>query len=88
MLDYQNNNFYDLINIISLVIGMQNIRENREQSSHNDIQAANDKQADYLIKDLSSRFAYQNMLLEKNVKMSELILQKLEELRVILSESN
>ena len=38
----------DLLNIVSILIGLQNLQENREQSEHNDIQSANDNQAKML----------------------------------------
>ena len=66
-----NNQFLDLINILSLVIGFQNLQENREQSAHNDIHAENAKQTEYLLLELTKHFQYQNTLLEQ-------ILQKLE----------
>lgn len=51
-----NEQFYNLINSLSLIVGMQNLQENREQSAHNDVQLANDNQAKYLLEQLNIRF--------------------------------
>ena len=59
----QNNELINLINILSLVVGLQNMRENELQSAHNDVQASNDKQAHYLLQEINRRFDEQNMIL-------------------------
>lgn len=65
---YQNNdniNGNDIINALSLLLAVVNLNENREQSAHNDVQTANDKQAEYLLREINTRFEQQNeMLLE------------------------
>lgn len=65
----QNNNFGDLINIIALAIGLENLFENRIQTAQNDVNAANDAQAEYLLSEINRRFDEQNekieMLLER-----------------------
>jgi DNA polymerase III delta prime subunit len=65
---YQNNdnvNGNDIINALSLLLAVANLNENREQSAHNDVQTANDKQAEYLLREINTRFEQQNeMLLE------------------------
>ena len=38
-----NNNFLDAVNILSLILAIENLQENREQSQHNDVQVANNK---------------------------------------------
>lgn len=67
----ENNNFYDLINLISLIIGVQNLKENRAQSEHNDIQAANQNQAEYLLSEIYRLFDEQNKILDKIYKALE-----------------
>lgn len=66
-----NDRFSDLINALSLVIGFQNLQENRAQSEHNDIQAENDKQAKYLLAELNKQFEEQNKLLNKILNILE-----------------
>jgi tRNA1(Val) A37 N6-methylase TrmN6 len=64
-------NFLDLINALSLIIGIQNLQENREQSAQNDIHSENDKQAKYLLFEISRQFEEQNKLLYKILNILE-----------------
>ena len=68
---YNNEQFLDLINILSLCIGVQNLQENREQSGLNNIHIENDKQAKYLLSELSKQFEEQNKLLNKILNILE-----------------
>lgn len=55
----------DMISVLSFLLGYENLLENRQQSAHNDVSAANDKQAQYLLEELGRKFEEQNkMLLE------------------------
>lgn len=67
----QSSNVNDLINILSFVIGMENLQENRQQSAHNDVQVANDKQAQYLLEEINKKFEEQNKILDKLVELLE-----------------
>lgn len=55
----------DIVSLLSLVIGYENLIENRQQSAHNDISAANDRQARTLLEELSKKFEEQNVMLRK-----------------------
>lgn len=55
----------DLITILSFGIGYLNLLENRQQSAHNDVSYANDKQAQYLLEELERKFDSQNKMLDK-----------------------
>ena len=66
---YDNDRFLDLVNIISLVIGMQNLQENREQSAHNDVHAENEAQAKYLLTELIAKFEEQNVMLREILRI-------------------
>lgn len=68
----QDNGFENLMNAVSVLIGYQNLVENRLQSAQNDVQAANDAQAHYLLNEMNKRFD------ELNSKLDE-ILRKMEE---------
>lgn len=68
----QQLEFSDLIGIISLYLGAKNLIENEQQSDaqlkllkDNDVQAANDRQAQYLIEELGRKFDEQNEMLKK-----------------------
>lgn len=39
--------------------------ENREQSAHNDVSVANDKQAQFLLEELGRKFEEQNQMLRE-----------------------
>lgn len=60
-----SEDFFDLINIISVLIGLQNLQENREQSAHNDVQSANASQAKFLLNELTKQFEKQNEMLKE-----------------------
>lgn len=49
-------NALNLLNIYSIILAEQNLIENREQSAANDVHAANDEQAKFLLDELSKRF--------------------------------
>lgn len=55
----------DALSVISFLIGYANLIENREQSAHNDVQAANDQQAQYLLEELKRLFQEQNETLDE-----------------------
>ena len=71
------NNFLDAVNILSLIIGLKNLEENREQSRYNDVKTANDQQAEYLLQDIHLQFEKQNDILEKQNELLNKILQEL-----------
>lgn len=75
----QNNELINLINLLSFVVGLQNMRENELQSANNDVQAANDKQAHYLLQEINRRFDEQNKILEEQNVMLSKLLELLEE---------
>lgn len=65
--------FADFLGIVSLWVGLENMAENRQQSAQNDVGAANDKQASYLLSEIGKRLDRQDRTLEA-------ILEKLERL--------
>lgn len=62
---FNQNNVMNAIEILSFILTVQNLYENREQSEQNDIQAANDKQARYLLKEMNKKFDEQNQMIRK-----------------------
>jgi hypothetical protein len=76
---YQNNdniNGNDIINALSLLLAVANLNENREQSAHNDVQTANDKQAEYLLREINTRFEQQKEMLLEIMARLELLEEK------------
>lgn len=55
--------FMDTISILSLALGYENLLENRQQSAQNDIGAANDAQAKFMLEEINRRFEDQNEVL-------------------------
>lgn len=55
--------FMDAISILSLALGYENLLENRQQSAQNDIGAANDAQAKFMLEEINRRFEDQNKVL-------------------------
>ena len=74
----QNNELINLINVLSFVIGYSNLQENRLQSAQNDVQAANDRQAEYLLNEINRRFDEQNKILEEQNRMLERLIELME----------
>lgn len=62
-----NNNWSgNLLNVLSILLGYENLMENRQQSADN---MANQKQAKQILDDLHEQFAYQNRLLEEILRI-------------------
>lgn len=61
----ENNSFEQFLSLFSVLLGYENLIENRQQSKQNDVQSANDKQAKYLLEELSKKFDEQNLLLKE-----------------------
>lgn len=60
----RQNNLLAASQLLSLYLGYENLLENRAQSEANDVNAANNKQADLLLREINDRFAEQNLILE------------------------
>lgn len=62
-----NNNWNgNLLNVFSILLGYENLMENRQQSADNDVNMAQAKQ---ILDDLHEQFAYQNRLLEEILRI-------------------
>lgn len=61
----------DALGLFSVFLAMLNLQENRIQSAHNDVSAANDKQAQYLLTALYQKFDEQNEMLKKILTILE-----------------
>lgn len=68
-----NNNrqfdVFDIISFISFFIGYENLLENRSQSAQNDVNAANDKQAQLILSEVNKRLDRQDAMLEEILKV-------------------
>ena len=59
-----NQNFIDFISLMAFAVGIENLQENRQQTADNDVNKANDRQAEYLLKELTKQFTEINRRLE------------------------
>ena len=55
----------DLLTVISLIIGYENLMENRSQNAHNDVNASNSQQAKFLLQEIYRKFDEQNVMLKE-----------------------
>lgn len=68
-----NGNGFDILNIASFILGYENLIENRQQSQQNDVSAANEKQASYLLNEIGKRLDKQDSILnELTIKVEEI----------------
>lgn len=82
----ENNNPYsELFNIVSVMLAIQNLKENREQSEHNDIQLANDKQAKDILEAIQFQFKEQNRKLEENKSLLYDIIGRLDNIEFVVN---
>ena len=64
-------NYSDLLNALSLLLAVENLSENRQQSKYNDVHKANDEQAELLLKEINERFAEQNENIDRILKIQQ-----------------
>lgn len=64
----RQSNALDFLTVFSAFLGYENLIENRQQSAQNDVSAANDKQAKYLLEELGRKFEEQNKMLREILK--------------------
>lgn len=74
-----NNGIYndfvsDLLNIVSIMLGYENLMENRQQSEANDVNKANQEQEKHILDDLHAKFDEQNKILAYQNKLLKEIL--------------
>lgn len=78
--------FIDWINILDFIVGIKNYEENEIQSAktielirQNDVDRANNKQADLLLSALSAQFERQNQMLQEMQQTLNEILERLDD---------
>ena len=78
MADMTSNspNYSDLLNALSLILAVENLSENRQQSQYNDVHKANDEQAKLLLKEINDRFEKQNIILREHTALLTEIYKK------------
>ena len=75
-----NQNYSDLLNALSLILAVENLKQNEAQSQYNDVHKANDEQAELLLKEINERFAEQNDMLREHTALLNEIYKKVSEI--------
>ena len=75
-----NQNYSDLLNVLSLILALENLSENRQQSQYNDVHKANDEQAKLLLKEINEKFEEQNIILREHTALLNEIYKKIGEI--------
>lgn len=70
-----NQNYSDLLNALSLILAVENLKQNEAQSQYNDVHKANDEQAELLLEKINERFAKQNYMLREHTALLTEILE-------------
>ena len=71
-----NQNYSDLLNALSLILAVENLKQNEAQSQYNDVHKANDEQAKLLLKEINERFEKQNIILREHTALLTEIYKK------------
>ena len=64
-----NPNYSDLLNALSLILAVENLKQNEAQSQYNDVHKANDEQAELILENINKRFAEQNETINEILKI-------------------
>ena len=75
-----NQNYSDLLNALSLILAVENLKQNEAQSQYNDVHKANDKQAELLLEKINDRFEKQNDMLREHTALLTEIYKKIGEI--------
>ena len=75
-----NQNYSDLLNVLSLILAVENLKQNEAQSQYNDVHKANDEQAKLLLKEINERFEKQNIILREHTALLTEIYKKVGEI--------
>ena len=80
MADMTSNspNCSDLLNALSLILAVENLKQNEAQSQYNDVHKANDEQAELLLEKINKRFAEQNENIDRILEVLQEHSEKLD----------
>lgn len=70
-----NDNIGNLLDLVSILLGYENLIENRQQSADNDVAKHNREQSDKLLADLHEQFDKQNEILRYQNRLLEQIIE-------------
>ena len=75
-----NQNYSDLLNALSLILAVENLKQNEAQSQYNDVHKANDEQAELLLEKINEKFEKQNIILREHTALLTEIYKKVGEI--------
>ena len=75
-----NQNYSDLLNVLSLILAVENLKQNEAQSQYNDVHRANDEQAELLLEKINEKFEKQNIILREHTALLNEIYKKVGEI--------
>ena len=75
-----NQNYSDLLNALSLILAVENLKQNEAQSQYNDVHKANDEQAELFLKENNEKFEEQNIILREHTALLTEIYKKVGEI--------
>ena len=75
-----NQNYSGLHNALSLILAVENLKQNEAQSQYNDVHKANDEQAELLLKEINEKFEEQNIILREHTALLNEIYKKVGEI--------
>lgn len=73
--NFNNDNIGNLLNVVSIMLGVENLMENRQQSASNDVQRHNQMQTQKILDDLHAQFEKQNEMLKYQNQILEALLK-------------
>lgn len=73
--DNNNDMFGNMLDVLSIMLGYENLMENRQQSADNNVAKHNNEQTKKLLDDLHLQFDNQNKILRYQNKLLEQILE-------------
>ena len=79
MLNKNNDNFGNLLDLFSIILGYENLMENRQQTASNDVEKHKQKQTRIILNDFHEQFNLQNSMLKYQNSLLEKILKILKE---------
>lgn len=88
MNNYNNYEIGDVLNAIGILLGYQNLCENRAQSEYNDVHKANDEQAERLLAEIERKFDVQNIMLKGIRETINYVREMVEGMAEVLDETD
>lgn len=77
-MNQDNQEYFNFLNALGVVLGVLNLIQNDKQSAYNDVHKANDEQAEMLLAEINKKFNEQNEILAKQNEILYNLLNKID----------